>query len=163
LGDARATEVSQQGEFNLGQLVRERYEKRSKLVGFTTFAGSVTAAADWDEPAERKRVRPALGGSFEELFHEVGVPNFFLPLDDTASAESEEQMEGALLPKRRLERAIGVIYRPETERWSHYFNANLGEQFDGVIHIDQTRALEPLERTAGWDTGEVPETFPSGI
>jgi erythromycin esterase-like protein len=67
------------------------------------------------------------------------------------------------LRQPRMERAIGVIYRPETERFSHYFHARLAEQFDAVIHLDETFALEPLERTAGWEKGEFPETYPFGV
>jgi erythromycin esterase-like protein/predicted phosphoribosyltransferase len=149
LGDERATELAQAGQLNLGQLVRERYGDRSLLVGFTTYEGTVTAASDWGGPAERKRVRRALPGSWEELFHERGVDRFWLDPRD---------MRG-----RRLERAIGVVYRPETERVSHYFNAKLADQFDAVIHIDETHALEPLERTSEWVAGELPETYPWGV
>src|SRR6266568_7587969 len=148
LGDARATEIGEAGEFNVGQLVRERYRDESVLVGFTTHHGTVTAASNWDAPAERKRVRPGLPGSYEALFHEVGIGGFMLGL------RSGAPMEGLREP--RLERAIGVIYRPETERMSHYFRARLSDQFDALVHFDETRAVEPLERVAGWDRGEVP-------
>ena len=159
LGDARATEMGESGELNVGQLVREKYGRASALVGFTTYKGTVTAASNWDEPAERKRVRPALSGSYEALFHDVGMPRFLLTL-------RARGMAADILRGPRLERAIGVIYRPETERVSHYFHARLTDQFDAVIHFDETRAVEPLERTAQWqmgETGEVPETYPSGI
>jgi erythromycin esterase-like protein len=159
LGDARATQMGEHGEWNVGQLVREKYGGESVLVGFSTYAGTVTAARDWDAPAERKRVRPALAESYEALFHETGVPRFLLALRDGGAA-------AAGLSEPRLERAIGVIYRPETERQSHYFYARLPRQFDAVIHFDETRAVEPLERTARWqagEEGEVPETFPSGM
>lgn len=155
LGDACATEMGALGEWNVGQLVRERAGDAALLVGFTTYTGTVTAASDWDEPAERKRVRPGLPGSYERLFHEVGIPRFLVHLRDHEAA--------AALGEPRLERAIGVIYRPETERASHYFDATLAEQFDFVIHIDETRALEPLETGARWTAGEVPEAFPSGV
>ncbi len=155
LGDARATQMGQGGEVNIGQLVRERHDGDTALIGFTTYTGTVTAASDWDEPAERKHVRPGLPGSYEALFHEVGIPRFWLPLRDGPAA--------AALRRPRLERAIGVIYRPETERISHYFNAELSAQFDAVIHLDDTRALEPLERTPGWVSGEVPETYPTAL
>jgi erythromycin esterase-like protein len=154
LGDARATDMGQAGELNLGQLVRERYGNDCLLVGFTTFTGTVTAASDWDGPAERKRVRPALPGSYERLFHETGLSRFLLPL----GARAVEPLR-----RRRLERAIGVIYRPQTERSSHYFQASLPEQFDAIIHLDQTRAVEPLEASTSWRRGEVPETFPSSV
>jgi erythromycin esterase-like protein len=156
LGDARATYMGDYGELNVGQLVRERYGRECVLVGFTTYEGSVTAASDWDEPSERKRVRPALDGSYEALFHEAGAGDFLLNLRDG------EGLSKALRGPR-LERAIGVIYLPQTERQSHYFDARLPEQFDAVIHLDETRALEPLERHAVWETGEPPETYPTGV
>ncbi|HEU4680540.1 MAG TPA: erythromycin esterase family protein, partial [Gemmatimonadales bacterium] len=99
---------------------------------------------------------PGLPGSFEALFHEVGVKNFLIPLKNNRSVEEA-------LHQERLERAIGVIYHPETERVSHYVEARLPRQFDAVIHFDQTRAIEPLDRTAGWDEGEPPDTFPTGL
>jgi erythromycin esterase-like protein len=156
LGDARATELGEHGEWNVGQLVRERYRHEAVLVGFTTYSGTVTAASAWGGPAERKRVRPALLQSYEALFHDLGLPRFLLLLSGDKAAT-------AGVPARRLERAIGVIYRPETERQSHYFYARLADQFDAVLHFDTTHAVEPLERTAPWETGEVPETFPSGV
>jgi erythromycin esterase-like protein len=110
----------------------------------------VTAASDWGGPAERKQVRAALGGSWEELLHNTGVPRFLVA-----------DMAG--LGTRRLERAIGVVYRPQTERISHYFHARLAPQFDAVVHVDETRAVEPLERTSAWEPGELPETYPFGV
>lgn len=158
LGDARYTEMGQRGELNVGQLIRQKYGDRARLVGFTTHTGTVTAANDWDEPGERKRVRPALPDSYELEFHATGVPRFFLPLRNGALGSS-------LLTRQRLERAIGVIYRPQTERISHYFRADLAHQFDGVFHFDETRALQPLEIPERWHTAdaEAPETYPSGI
>jgi len=155
LGDARATEMGASGEWNVGQLVRERYGAEAALVGFTTNEGTVTAASNWHGAAERKRVRPALPGSYEALFHETGLARFYLPLGKKNPVPA--------LREPRLERAIGVIYLPETERGSHYFYASLPDQFDALLHIDRTRAVEPLERNAEWAMGEVPETFPSGI
>ena len=157
LGDARATEVSAQGQLNVGQLVRERHAGDCRLVGFTTFSGTVTAADDWGGPAERKRVRPALRDSYERLFHDVEEKAFSITVAQAPPRAAE------LLRTPRLERAIGVIYRPRTERQSHYFRARLADQFDVVIHIDDTRAVEPLERTARWEEGEVPETFPYAV
>src|SRR2546421_6923902 len=154
LGDARATEMSQRGELNVGQLIRDRFGKEAVLIGFTTHHGSVTAASDWGADAERKNVRPALRGSYEELFHETGLERFWIDL-----RRMGEKVPDALCGPR-LERAIGVIYRPESERLSHYFHARLPKQFDAVIHIDETRAVEPLERTSVWDKGELPETYP---
>jgi erythromycin esterase-like protein len=155
LGDARATQMGERGEFNLGQLVRQRFKKEAVLIGFTTYEGTVTAASDWDAPAERKNVRPGHFDSFEALFHEVDAPRFYLNLSDSDISSA--------LRDERLERAIGVIYRPETELASHYFNARLSDQFDAVLHFDHTRAVEPLERTAEWELGEVEETYPSGL
>jgi erythromycin esterase-like protein len=156
LGDARATELGQQGELNLGQLVRERHGKEATLVGFSTYTGTVTAASGWDNPAERKHVRPALPGSYEALFHESGLGNFLLCLRGNEKAAT-------LLQEPRLERAIGVIYLPRSERASHYFHAQLPHQFDAILHLDETRAVEPLERTVEWEAGEVPETYPSTL
>ncbi|HAK07642.1 MAG TPA: erythromycin esterase [Spartobacteria bacterium] len=155
LGDARATQMSARGELNLGQLARERFGKEAVLIGFTTYSGTVTAASDWDGPAERKNVCPGHPESYEALFHDVDLPRFYLDLhiNDISSA----------LRAERLERAIGVIYRPDTELISHYFNARLSDQFDAVLHFDHTRAVEPLERTTEWEMGEVEETFPSGL
>jgi len=153
LGDARATQMGDIGELNLGQLARERYGAKVRLIGFTTHTGSVTAAANWDEPAERKRVRPSLDGSYERLFHDTGLGRFLLLLDEPALRE-------ALAP--RLERAIGVIYRPQTERVSHYFTARLPDQFDAVMHFDETRAVEPLE-TWSRHEADLPETYPSAL
>jgi erythromycin esterase-like protein len=156
LGDARATEVADRGELNLGQLARERHAAAVVNVGFTTYSGTVSAASEWDAPVERKRVRPALAGSYEALFHAVGVPRFVLNLRELGEAT-------AALGEPRLERAIGVIYKPETERWSHYFECLMPAQFDFVLHIDETRAVEPLERSAAWQAGELPETYPEGL
>ena len=152
VGDARATELSTHGELNLGQLVRQRWPGESVLVGFTTDHGTVTAASEWGGPAERKRVRPALEGSFEHDFHATVGDDFVLLAG---------QAEGLRAP--RLERAIGVIYRPDTERASHWFRASLAAQFDAVVHVDRTTAVEPFERTALWDVGEPPDTYPSGL
>jgi erythromycin esterase-like protein len=149
LGDARATELGQAGELSLGQLVRERAGRDVLAVGFTTHSGTVTAASDWGGPAERKRVRRALPGSWEELLHEIGTERFML--------------DPSALHGPRLERAIGVVYRPETERISHYFHARIAEQFDALIHIDETTAVEPLERSSEWARGELPETYPTGV
>jgi len=155
VGNAAATEMSARREYNIGELTRQRYGPLAALVGFTTYAGTVSAASDWGAPVERKSVRPALAGSYEELFHRTGVARFALMLDDPAVRAA---CRGPL-----LERAIGVIYRPETERESHYFQSSLTEQFDAIIHIDHTRAVEPLERNAAWESGEVLETYPTGL
>jgi erythromycin esterase-like protein len=156
LGDARATEMGAQGEWNVGQLVRERHAGQTCSIGFTTYRGEVTAATNWDEPPQRKRVRPGLAGSCEALFHEVNMPNFLLNL------RSDNDVVAAL-HQQRLQRAIGVIYRPETERLSHYFHVDLPRQFDVVLHFDETHAVQPLERHEHWERGEAPETYPSGV
>jgi erythromycin esterase-like protein/adenine/guanine phosphoribosyltransferase-like PRPP-binding protein len=156
VGDARATEMSERGELNLGQLARQDFGAGAVLVGFTTHAGTVTAASEWDGPAMRKAVRPALAGSYERLFHDTQIPRFLLPL------RTDLELASALSAPR-LERAIGVLYLPESERASHYFHAHLPQQFDFVLHFDQTRAAEPIERDALWVSGEPAETFPSGL
>ena len=155
VGDARGTELGAGGELNVGQLVRQHFGAEAVVLGFTTHHGTVTAASDWDEPAERKSVRPALAESYEALFHD-GPANFFLDLRSPTDVRRA-------LDAPRLERAIGVIYQPRTERLSHYFSARLPRQFDGVLHYDATRAVEPLERTGLWDAGELPETFPTSL
>ena len=134
------------GELNLGQLVREHFGKEAVSIGFTTYDGTVTAASDWDGPAERKNVRPAHPESYEALFHNVDVRNFVLDLRKDVDV-------AASLRNERLERAIGVIYRPDTELISHYFHARLPDQFDAILHYDHTRAVEPLERAATMGNG----------
>lgn len=159
IGDARATQMSRRGEWNIGQLAREHFGPQAVLVGFTTYEGTVTAATEWDSPAMRRHVRPALPNSCERLFHEAGTGDFVLPL--TAGTEAARTLDHPL-----LERAIGVIYRPETERESHYFLTRLARQFDAVVHFDNTRAVEPIERSPAWAGGgpeEVDETYPSGL
>jgi len=154
VGDARATELGWSGELNVGQLARTAWGDDCLLVGFTTDHGTVTASSEWGGPAERKRVRPALEGSYESLLHLAGPERSFVPLGWHAPVA---------LRSPRLERAIGVIYRPETERQSHWFRARMSQQFDAVFHIDETTAVTPMERTARWDEGEPPETYPSGL
>ena len=156
LGDARATEMGERGEWNVGQLIRERYKNEACLIGFTTHAGTVAAADNWDEPAQTKRVLPSHKDSYERIFHETALPRFFLNLRDK---EIEE-----ILRKPQLERAIGVVYRPQTERVSHYFTAVLSEQFDAVIHFDETSGVVPLDKVSGLsDNADLPETFPEGV
>ncbi|NVD74142.1 erythromycin esterase family protein [Duganella sp. BJB1802] len=163
LGDARATEMGRGGQLNLGQLARERHgEAAVYLLGFSTHDGTVTAASEWDGPAQLKRVRPSLPGSLEALLHQVTeedparLARFLLPLRACADAR-------AALPATLLERAIGVVYRPETERQSHYFDAEVARQFDAVIHADCSNAVKPLELSAHWRLDELPETYPSGL
>ena len=156
LGDARATQMSERGELNLGQLIRERHDGDCWNVGFTTYTGTVMAADDWDAPAKIKRVRPGLPDSFENLFHQTGLTNFLLNIRPNAELSRD-------LDEPMLERAIGVIYRPDTERYSHYFETHLAKQFDSVIHYDETRALTALESVSEHNRDELPETYPSGI
>jgi erythromycin esterase-like protein len=156
LGDARFTEMSRRGEVNLGQLVREPHDGDAVLVGFTTDHGTVTAASEWGAVARRKRVRPAVRESHEALFHAARPDRFLL-------AWRDDDPVAVHLHMVRLERAIGVIYRPDTERISHYFGADLKNQFDAVLHFDETAAVKPLELLAEWEPNEVPETFPSGV
>ena len=156
LGDASATEMGDIGEWNVGQLARDRWGEEALLVGFSTHHGTVTAASEWDGVAERKRVRAGLPGSYEQLFHQVGEERFWLPLRGNAALAE-------LLAEKRLQRAIGVIYLPQTERQSHYFHTRLPAQFDAMIHIDHTRALQPLVPEPVWHAGEPAETYPSGL
>lgn len=153
VGDARATDMGRRGDFNVGQLTRERYGNRAILVGFTTYTGTVSAASSWGNRVERKAVRPGMSGSYEALFHEVGEPAFFLKLDEKLPD---------IVRQTRLERAIGVLYLPASERQSHYFNCYLADQFDAVIHFDTSRALEPLDHVSEWSAG-APDTYPFGL
>ena len=156
LGDAAVTDMGDRGEWNVGQLMRDRYGNDAFLVGMSTHHGSVTAASEWDEPPRRKRVRPGLDASWEAVFHQLATPDFMLLLKDHAELQK-------LTEPMRLQRAIGVIYRPETERQSHYFFTHLARQFDALLHFDETHALEPLDKDLTWLEGEAPETYPSGI
>jgi erythromycin esterase-like protein len=156
LGDARATEMGDSGEWNVGQLVRQAHGDDTILIGFTTHTGTVTAASDWGGNAETKRVVPSLRDSYERLFHDTGIDRFWLNLRDNELISSH-------LRQPRLERAIGVIYRPDTERVSHYFRTSLPDQFDALIHLDETTALQPVERLAPLPEHELPATFPSDV
>lgn len=161
VGDARATEVSADGQLTIGQLAREQYGPLCRLIGLSTYSGTVTAASDWGGDAECKAVRPALPGSIEELLHEAGAVSpalgaFMVEMHDGSPA-------AAALEVVRLGRAIGVIYLPQTERQSHYFHVRPSDQFDAMIHIDSTRALEPLEQNSVWVAGQNPETYPTGL
>ena len=156
LGDARATQMTTRGELNLGQLARQRYGAEVYAVGLSTYAGSVRAASDWDAPSQVMSVQPGLAGSYEELFHNAGMPRLWLDL-----AQGGPAAQATMQP--RLQRAIGVIYRPQTERWSHYFEACLPLQFDALIHIDRTSALVPLESEPGERSDETPETYPTAL
>lgn len=139
IGDARATDVARRGQLNLGQLAREQPGIESVLVGFSTYTGTVTAADNWDEPAEQMDVLPALPGSHPDLLHAVslaGPGDFLVSLGPEAPAP---------LHAERLERYIGVIYRPETERQSHYFSTSIADEYDVLVHLDETTAVQPLD------------------
>jgi protein-L-isoaspartate(D-aspartate) O-methyltransferase len=157
IGDARATEMgSVRGEYNIGQLVRERWGDECALIGFGTHTGAVTAADDWDSPRQEKRVLPSRTDSYERQMHDSGVPRFLLDL-----REGQHDALRRRLYESRLERFIGVIYRPETERWSHYSEAVLPEQFDAFVWFDETRALQSLAAPEP-DHG-LPDTYPFAV
>ena len=163
VGDARFTAMGEEGEVTLGQRVREAAEAAGApddvfLLGLTTHQGTVTAATDWDGPAERKTVLPSRAGSVERLLHGLQMPLALVPLRGDAGLREA-------LGAPRLSRAIGVIYRPDTELASHYLRVRLAHQYDAVLHIDRTRALQPLDASAAWaqpHEGES-ETYPTGM
>jgi erythromycin esterase-like protein len=156
VGDAAATDMGVvRGEINIGQLCRERFGKAAVLIGFGTDRGTVAAATDWDGPMEIKQVRPAHPDSYERLCRDSGVDRFLV---DLREGQSPNLRRGLLYP--RLERAIGVIYRPETELASHYFDASLPRQFDAYLWFEETRAMTPLPTT---QRAGVPETYPFGL
>jgi protein-L-isoaspartate(D-aspartate) O-methyltransferase len=159
VGDARAAEMGAHGQLSLGQLCREELDAKCRLVGFGTHTGFVRAAADWDGPHEEKAVRPSHEESYERLLHDSGVPAFFLDLQNPEAPELQR-----LLATPRLERAIGVIYRPETELQSHYFHAALTDRYDDYAWIDETTAVQELDPSPVEERPrEVPETFPFGV
>lgn len=157
LGDARATDMSLRGQLNIGELCRTNYGDSAYIVGFSTDHGTVAAASDWGAPMQRLRVRPGRADSYERLCHDTGVPAFLLPLREPRRPELRD-----LLLSPRLERAIGVIYRPDTELASHYFHASLPLQFDELVWFDETRAVEPLSAVRR-PSAELPETYPFGL
>ena len=161
IGNAAYTDMGQRrGELNIGQLVQERFDARARLIGFGTHSGTVAAADDWDEPMKIKRVRPSLPESYERVSHDTGLSRFLL---DMREGDIGRDVKEAL-SEPRLERFIGVIYRPDTERWSHYSEAILPRQFDAWVWFDETNAVTPLEGEArpGQRIGE-DETYPSGL
>jgi protein-L-isoaspartate(D-aspartate) O-methyltransferase len=155
VGDSAATEMSARDEYNIGHLCRQAFANASYSIGFGTNSGTVAAASNWDEPMQVKAVRPALAGSYERLCHETGDPRFLLPLRELVPAALT-----AGLMQSRLERAIGVIYRPETELQSHYFEAVLPRQFDEYVWFDETRAVTPLQTE---ELKGLPDTYPFGL
>jgi erythromycin esterase-like protein len=161
IGDARFTDMGmRRSELNIGQLVKEKWDARARLIGFGTHTGTVAAADDWDEPLRIKPVRPSLPESHERMAHESGVPRFLLDLRE--GEVGRELREG--LMEERLERFIGVIYRPETERWSHYSEAILPKQFDCYVWFDETNAVTPLGGEARpHEPAAIEETYPFGL
>ena len=155
IGDAAATEMSVRGEYNIGHLCREEFGNAAYSIGFGTHAGTVAAASDWDGPMQVKAVLPSLKQSYERLCHDTGRPQFMLPLRGRSAGEVRNR-----LAKPRLERAIGVIYRPETELASHYFQAILPAQFDEYIWFDESRAVTPFETK---ELEGLPDTYPFGL
>ena len=155
VGNAAATEMSARGEINIGQLCREEFGDSVYSIGFGTDSGTVAAASDWDGPMEVKEVQPSQRGSYERLFHDVGLPGFLLGLRHISSSALRDAVS-----KPRLERAIGVIYRPETELASHYFQAALPQQFDEYVWIDRTQAVQPFETA---ELEGLPDTYPFGL
>lgn len=153
VGDARATAMAGWGELNLGQLCRQAHPQDTVLVGFTTYEGTVTAAHGWDEPPRTMRVGPATVDSWESLLHAVDEPRFWL---DTR--ECRDLLEG-----ERLHRFIGVVYTPEDERRAHYFETRIADQYDAVVHLDVTHAVEALDRESLLEEDELPETYPSTL
>jgi protein-L-isoaspartate(D-aspartate) O-methyltransferase len=154
VGDASATEMSSRGEHNLGQLCRRDFGRDCYIVGFGTHAGRVAAATDWDGPMEIKEIVPSLDASYERICHDSGVANFMLPLRDAPNVLKAALMEP------RLQRAIGVIYRPQSERASHYFQARLPDQFDEYIWFDRTNPVQPF---ATHELEGLPDTYPFGL
>jgi erythromycin esterase-like protein len=155
VGDSRAHESQRPGEPSVGQLARERYGEAAVLIGLTTYHGTVRAASEWDGPFEQKTVLPSLPGSYESLFHEVGHPRFVL------SIHGNSKVNEALRDPRQ-QRSIGIIYRPETEPFNDYFRTRLNDQFDAVIHFDQTTAVQPLIGDPDYELEEIPGSVPAG-
>ena len=155
VGDSAATEMASRGEHNIGHLCRQEFGGDAYLVGFGTNSGTVAAASDWDGPMEIKIVQPALPKSYERIFHASGQARFTLGMRGRADLRDAQS-----LGKPQLERAIGVIYRPETERASHYFQAVLPRQFDEYIWFDETRAVTPFDTA---ELAGLPDTFPFGV
>jgi protein-L-isoaspartate(D-aspartate) O-methyltransferase len=160
IGNAAHTEMGQvREELNIGQLVKEKFGEQARLIGFGTHIGTVAAADDWDEPMQVKQVRPSMPDSYERMCHDSGVPRFLL---DLRHGVTEAALEEALMAPR-LERFIGVIYRPETERWSHYAEATLPNQFDAWVWFDETKAVTPLAAEHEQEARGTEETYPFGL
>jgi protein-L-isoaspartate(D-aspartate) O-methyltransferase len=153
-GDAAATEMMSRGEYNLGHLCQNEFGRQCYAIGFGTNTGTVAAASNWDGPMEIKQVRPAIPGSYERCCHESGIAAFCLDLRQPHSEATQS------LGRPHLERAIGVIYRPETELASHYFQAVLPAQFNEYIWFDTSSAITPF---ATKELEEMPDTYPFGL
>jgi protein-L-isoaspartate(D-aspartate) O-methyltransferase len=155
VGNAGATDMSYRGEINIGQLCRDQFGDRCYSIGFATHTGTVAAASQWDGPMETKHVVPSMTGSYERLFHDSECDKFMLPLRHCESIELLDR-----LSRGRLQRAIGVIYRPETEFESHYLEARLTDQFDEMIWFDESSAVNPLQTAK---SEGMPDTYPFGL
>ena len=155
VGNAAATEMAARGETNIGELCRKEFGDQVYSIGFGTHSGHVAAASDWDGPMEIKPVQPSRNDSYERLFHDTDVARFLLPMRTGLT----QNLKNALM-KPRLERAIGVIYRPDTELASHYFQAVLPQQFDEYIWFDETSAVSPFETL---ELAGLPDTYPFGL
>jgi erythromycin esterase-like protein len=160
IGNAEFTEMGQvRGELNIGQLIKERFDAKARLIGFGTHTGTVAAADDWDQPMQVKAVNPSMPESYERMAHDSRLQRFLLDL--RAEEIGREIRERLMEP--RLQRFIGVIYRPDTELASHYFGASLAQQFDEYIWFDETTAVHPLPDVAPSRSADVPDTYPFGL
>jgi erythromycin esterase-like protein len=153
IGDAGATAMGESGEFNIGQLVRVKFRKEAVAIGFLTDRGEVLAADDWGETPRIKSVIPSRSDSWERVFLDAGRSRSLVSWRDDAELAGH-------LSLRRLERAIGVIYRPETERWSHYFDAHLSRQFDALVWFEETT---PVHALPGRPAEGAPDIYPFGV
>ncbi len=156
VGDASATEMSARGEHNVGQLSRQLFGEQAYILGFGTDHGTVAAASNWNEPMDR--IVPAREGSYERVFHDAGIAACALHLRNPSRRAVREDLASQL-----LERAIGVVYRPDTELQSLYFYASLPRQFDEYIWFDETEAVHVLESAPSPQTRELPDTYPFGV
>jgi erythromycin esterase-like protein len=154
VGDSRATELQRLGDLSVGQLIRERFGQEAVLIGLTTYQGTVRAASQWDGLINQQTIHPSVSDSYESLFHEVGLPRFVLPI--RGSATVQKALRGP-----SLLRSIGVIYLHEAERLSHYFQTRLSDQFDAVVHFDQTTAVHPLVGDPAYEADEIASAVPA--
>jgi erythromycin esterase-like protein len=159
IGNAAATQMGWQGEFNIGELCRTAFGDGAMLIGFGTDRGTVAAASNWDEPMQIKSVRPARDDAYEGAFRAAGIARSLTDLRADAGSQARGELRQALF-EPRLERAIGVIYRPETELQSHYFQAVLPEQFDALVWFEETHAITPIGDTP---PAAAEETYPFGL